>query len=128
MIMGWRLAIFRTRRLRRPALIVLAALLLTLAGAVGWRRLTQQDVRLTISVTDAAFVSTVAVQPACCQPLVATISLAAPTATFVVPRGEYTITAAPSSAGYFQHWYFIPTTIHLDADRTVTIRGAYGQG
>lgn len=122
----WRLLAFRARRFRRPALILLVVLLLALGSASLWFQLTRQEFQLTIRFTDAEFVSAVAVQASCCR-LAAAINLASPAATFVLKRGDYTITATPSSAGYQQHWYFVPSTVHLGGDRAIDMHGTYGR-
>ena len=124
---SWRLLAFRSRRLRRPALVVLIALLLALGSAGIWVRLSRQEFRLAIRFTDAEFVSAVEVDSACCRQA-ATISLASPTATFILPRGDYTISATPSSAGYQQHWSFAPRAVHLAGDRDIEVHGTYGHG
>lgn len=124
---NWRLLMFRLRRLRRLALVALVVLLVVLGSAGVWFRLTRQQFRLTIRFTDAEFVSAVAVQSSCCR-LAATINLASPAATFLLPRGDYTISATPSSAGYQQHWYYAPGTVHLAGDRAIDVHGAYGHG
>lgn len=126
--MHWRLWLFSTRRYRRPALVVVAALLVVLAIGGTWYRVTRQEYRLTIEVTDPEFVSAVEVRSTCCRPVGAAIGVTAPSATFVLQRGDYIVVATPSSAGYNQHWYFVPTAVHLDGDRTVNIQGSYGQG
>jgi hypothetical protein len=123
----WRLIVFRVRRWRRSALVALVVLLLALASAGVWFRVTLQQVRLTIRFTDAEFVSAVAVQSPCCR-LAAAINLASPTATFLLSRGDYTISATPSSAGYQQHWYYVPSSVHLAGDRAIDIHGTYGHG
>ena len=123
----WRLFLFRIRRLRRRALVLLVVALLALGGAGVWVHLTRQEVQLTIRFTDAECVSAVAVQSSCCR-LAAAINLASPAATFVLKRGDYTITATPSSAGYQQHWYYVPSTVHLVGDRAIDMHGNYGHG
>jgi len=107
--------------------VLLVVLLLALSGAGAWFRLTRQEFQLTIRFTDAEFVSAVAVQSSCCR-LAAAINLASPAATFFLKRGDYTITATPSSAGYQQHWYYVPSTVHLSGNRSVETHGTYGHG
>jgi hypothetical protein len=126
--MHWRLFVFRLRRFRRSALALLLVLLLVAGGLLTWGHLTRQEFRLTIRVTDAEFVSALAVHSACCRLANATINLASPSATFVLKRGDYTISATPSSEGYQQHWYLVPALVHLDGDRTINIHGTYGHG
>ncbi len=125
--MGWRLLLFRARRLRRPALLLAVVLLLTLATAAGWRHVTRQEFRLTILVTDAEFVSAIEVH-APGQRWAAPINLLTPSATFMLKRGDYTITAGASNIGYQQHWAYVPTTIHVDGDQSIRIHGTYGHG
>lgn len=125
--MGWRLLLFRARRLRRWAPVFLAVLVLALVVATGWRQLLQREFRLTIQMTDAEFVSAVEVH-APGQRWAAAVNLATPSATFVLKRGDYTITAGPSSIGYQQHWAYVPTSIHVDGDQTIRIHGTYGHG
>ncbi len=126
--MDWRLRLFRLRRYRRPALVLVTALLLAFAIGATLYRLTHQEYRLTIQVTDPEFVSAVEVRSPCCRPVGAAVGVTAPSATFVLQRGDYIIVATPSSMGYNQHWYFVPTPVHLDGDRTVSVQGSYGQG
>jgi hypothetical protein len=125
--MGWRLLLFRARRLRRGISVALAVLAVTMVAATGWQHRLQQEFQLTIQVTDAEFVSAVEVH-APGQRWAAAVSLASPSATFVLERGDYTITAGPSSIGYQQHWAYVPTTIHVDGDQTIRIHGTYGHG
>ena len=126
--MYWRLVVFRLRRIRRSALVLLLVLILATGATLAWVHLTRQEFRLTVVITDAAFVSAVEIQSACCPLANATINLASPSATFVLQRGDYTISATPSSEGYQQHWYLVPALVHLDGDRTIDIHGTYGRG
>jgi len=126
--MYWRLFVFRLRRFRRSALVLLLVLFLVAGTTLAWVRLTRQEFRLTVLVTDSAFVSAVEIHSACCRLTNATINLASPSATFVLQRGDYTISATPSSEGYQQHWYLVPALVHLDGDRTIDIHGTYGRG
>ena len=125
--MAWRLHLFRARRLRRWAPVGPAALVVALVAAMGWRHLRQREFRFTIQVSDAEFVSAVEVHTPG-RRWAAAVNLASPSATFVLKRGDYTITAGPSSIGYQQHWAGVPTTIYVDGDQTIRIHGTYGHG
>ncbi|GEM_PF-2532094 len=125
--MQWRVFAFlvlRSKALRLSPLVLIAALGLALPAKAVAPRILHQQFTLQVHVDASNVVAAVEVRSTCCAVATRTVSGFAPSATFDLQPGDYVVAALPNSNGRLQGWHFASTSVHLDGDRTVLVRGS----
>lgn len=125
--MQWRVLVFlalRSKALRLSPVVLIAAIGLALPAKAVAPRVFHQQFTLQVHVDASNVVAAVEVRSACCAVATRNVSGFAPSTTFELQPGDYIVAALPNSFGRLQGWHFTTTTVHLDGDRTVLVRGS----